>query len=293
MITIIDSLNKQKYPHILSQMHRLRARVFEGRLGWDVTVKNGEERDRFDELDPAHVVCLNEKAEVVGCMRMLQTTGPHMLADVFSSILNDEPPLRSAKLWEATRFCVDTERLDVGRGPNSISSVTSEVMIASLEYAMEAGVEDAIAVIDPVMNRVLKRSGNGPYDYVGTPKQMGKVVAMAGLLDCTDERLESVRGYSGIRYDVFMTTPQVDSVEASMKAKAEAGSAVRTGGIVIQFPVKKQAAAPSIDTLRRQVDAIRHPDLRSYCLEQIETAHERHSFMATAKLVEEVVRSQA
>ncbi|MBD3677874.1 MAG: GNAT family N-acetyltransferase [Rhodobacteraceae bacterium] len=204
MIVVLDALNREQHHSILDEMYKLRARVFRDRLGWDVEVRDGREMDVFDELYPAHVISMNDDGKVVGCMRLLQTTGPHMLSDVFSDILDGEPPLRSSTIWEATRFCVDTNTLDQGRGRNSISYVTSEVMIGSFEYAMRAGIQDAVAVIDPVMNRVLKRSGNAPYDYLGTPKQMGKVVAMAALMDCSAERVASIREFAGIQHDVFV-----------------------------------------------------------------------------------------
>ena len=203
MIYVIDSLNNHAYQPLLDDMYRLRARVFHDRLGWDVVVKDGMEIDLFDAMDPAHIVSVDDQGHVVGCMRLLQTTGPHMLADVFSSILDGEPPLRSSTVWEATRFCVDTNRLSNGRGRNTISYVTSEVMIGAFEYAMAAGVTDAVAVIDPVMNRVMQRSGNAPHGYLGSPKDMGKVVAMAALMDCSEERIQSVRDYAGIHHDVF------------------------------------------------------------------------------------------
>lgn len=203
MIYVIDSLNKQDYQPMLDEMYRLRKRVFHDRLGWDVEITDGMEIDLFDTLDPSYIVSVDTEGNVVGCVRQLQTTGPHMLSDVFSSILDGEPPLRSSRVWEATRFCVDTQQLSGGRGRNSISYVTSEIMIAAIELAMSAGVTDAIAVVDPIMNRVLHRSGNGPYDYLGTPKQMGKVVAMAGLIDCTEERAARIRALSGIDENVF------------------------------------------------------------------------------------------
>lgn len=190
-------------------MHALRARVFADRLGWEVTVKDGMEIDEFDALNPAHVICLDDDGDVVGCMRLLQTTGPHMLADVFYDILDGEPPLRSSRIWEATRFCVDTEKLKGQTTRNSISYVTSEVMIGAFEYAREAGVLDAVAVIDPVMNRVMQRSRNAPYDYLGTPKQMGKVKAMAALMDCSEERIAGIRDFAGINHDVFGTEEEV------------------------------------------------------------------------------------
>jgi acyl homoserine lactone synthase len=203
VIYVIDSLNKQDYQPMLDEMYRLRKRVFHDRLGWDVEITDGMEIDIFDSLDPSYIVSVDSEGQVVGCVRQLQTTGPHMLSDVFSSILDGEPPLRSSRVWEATRFCVDTQRLSGGRGRNTISYVTSEIMIAAIELAISAGVTDAIAVVDPVMNRVLHRSGNGPYDYLGTPKQMGKVVAMAGLIDCTQERAARIRAFAGIEGNIF------------------------------------------------------------------------------------------
>ena len=223
MITIVDGLNAHKHTDLLRRMHQLRARVFHGRLGWDVTVQNGEERDLFDRLDPTHIISVDDDGEVVGCMRLLQTTGPHMLADVFAPLLGGEPPLRSSRLWEATRFCVDTERLTDRRGRNSISHVTSEVMIGAFEYGIEAGISDAVAVIDPVMHRVMKRSGNAPSDYLGQPTQMGKVVAMAVLMDVSEQRIGRIREFAGIHGDVF--APDVPAAAWSLHAPATAAAA--------------------------------------------------------------------
>lgn len=203
MIIIIDSLNKHQNLKLLEKMHQLRARVFQGRLGWDVNVVDGQEIDKFDAMDPAHIVSVDSDGRVLGCMRLLQTTGPHMLADVFSSILDGEPPLRSSSIWEATRFCVDTTNLGRGKGPNTISYVTSEIMIGAFEYGIKSGISTAIAVIDPIMDRVMKRSGNAPYGYLGSPKAMGKVTALAALMDCSQERISSIRNYASIKHDVF------------------------------------------------------------------------------------------
>lgn len=226
MIIVIDALNKDRFNDVLDDMFQLRARVFQDRMGWDVHVENGREIDMFDSLDPAYVVSLDSGLRVVGCLRLLQTTGPHMLADVFSEILDGEPPLRSANLWESTRFCVDTARLKDNGVTNAISQVTCEVMIGALEYTIEAGISDVVTVIDPIMNRVLKRSDNGPYDYIGTPKPFGKVTAMAGLLDCTPERLGRVRAFSGIEGNVFVSD---DELRARLDARDAAQPGAQAG----------------------------------------------------------------
>lgn len=210
MITIIDGLNKTSHLETLAQMHRLRARTFADRLGWDVIVENGQERDMFDDLDPAYLVAINDDGHVVGGLRFLQTTGPNMLADVFSVLLDHEPAPRSARMWESTRFCVDTDILREKRGRNSISLVTSELMIGALEYAKASGIEDILTVVDMMMLRVLKWSGNAPSEMIGTPKRIGKVDAAAVVLDCTQERIDRIRAHAGIDYDVF--APNVPAI---------------------------------------------------------------------------------
>ncbi|WP_297767848.1 acyl-homoserine-lactone synthase [uncultured Roseovarius sp.] len=224
MILVIDALNKHKFPKLLDEMFLLRGRVFGGRLGWDVSVDKGRERDHFDDLDPAYVIGLDDEGHVVSCVRALQTTGPHMLSDVFSEILDGEPPIRSATIWESTRFCVDTKRLGRGKGPNSLSYATCELMLGSLEYAQQSGITDIITVIDPVMDRVLKRSDNAPYDYVGKVADMGKVPALAALLDCTDERMDRIRAHGGIEGEVFISDEQalaLPAIAARTKPKSD------------------------------------------------------------------------
>lgn len=224
MILIVDALNKHRFPMVLDQMFRLRARVFAGRLGWDVTINDGREEDQFDALDPAYVIGLDETGNVVACVRALQTTGPHMLSDVFHAILDGEPPLRSATLWESTRFCVDTERLGRGRTRGSVTYATSELMLGAVEYAMRSGISDVVTVIDPVMDRVLKRSGNAPYDYVGKTVNMGKVSALAGLLDCTEERAARIREVAGIKGELFLTDEEalaMPAISAAAPGKSE------------------------------------------------------------------------
>ncbi len=205
MIIVIDAQNRHLFEDVLDDMYRLRARVFSDRLGWEVSIENGREIDRFDRLDPLYLVGLDDEGEVVSCVRLLQTTGPHMLADVFSAILEGEAPLRSSRIWESTRFCVDTARLSREDASTTVSRATCELMVATLETCRDAGISDIITVIDPVMNRVLKRSDNAPYDYVGTVKPMGKVSALAALLDCTDERIDRVRNFAALHGNVVLS----------------------------------------------------------------------------------------
>jgi acyl homoserine lactone synthase len=68
-------------------MHRLRGRVFKERLDWDVSVSDGLEVDQYDTFKPTYLLAL-EQRDVVGCVRLLPTTGRNMLADTFPVLLD-------------------------------------------------------------------------------------------------------------------------------------------------------------------------------------------------------------
>lgn len=275
MILVIDALNEDRFADVLAEMFRLRARVFGRRLGWDVTIRDGMEIDAFDALKPAYVVGLDDEGHVVSCVRALQTTGPHMLSDVFSDILDGEPPLRSPTIWESTRFCVDTERLGRSGGRNSVSQATCELMIGSLEFAMESGITDIITVIDPVMDRVLRRSNNAPYDYVGSQKPMGKVAALAALLDCSEERVARVRAFAGITGDVFADEDAVRALLDERAAKARKSAA--------RMP-SEQAPGPVTTVTRNEILA--------YCGEQLRTARSVEDLEAAMQIARALLQSQ-
>lgn len=277
MIIVVDALNKDRFGDLLDDMFRLRARVFGDRLGWEVDIQDGKEIDKFDHMDPAYVIGLDEDGHVISCVRALQTTGPHMLADVFQSILDGEPPLRSANIWESTRFCVDTQRLAKGGILNAISRATCELMIGSLEFARRSGITDIVTVIDPIMDRVLKRSDNAPYGYVGSTKPMGKVHALAALLDCSEERIARVRAFSGITEDVFASENHVRDLldEASMMTAAtEAG----TGSRITPFPKPKSLRV-----------AVTREELMEYCQDQLNSAKSPLDVQAALSLVTAVM----
>ena len=265
MIIVIDGTNRHRYTQLLDEMYALRARVFGQRLGWEVDIKDGLEIDQYDALDPAYVIGINDDNKVVSCVRALQTTGPHMLSDVFSDILDGQPPMRSATLWESTRFCVDTEALDRGNSRNSISYATCELMAASLEYARDSGISDIVTVIDPVMNRVLKRSDCAPYGYVGKTTPMGKVAAMAALLDCSDDRIARIRNFAGVEGNVFVET---DRERALSDAGREAAG------------VEPARAAMTKPTPPQDTYAL----LQDYCIDQVLDASSADEHNAAQRL---------
>lgn len=89
---------------LYSQVARYRHRIFVERLGWQLRTENGLELDEFDRPDTVYVVARGEDGGIHGCARLLPTTSPYLLGDVFPQLLNGLPLPSSPEIWELSRF---------------------------------------------------------------------------------------------------------------------------------------------------------------------------------------------
>ncbi len=104
MIYIINQANRPNYQALLDSAMRLRYLVFKQRLGWEVTTQDDREWDQFDHLpDTLYILHIGAHGEVDGCIRLLPTTGPNMLRDIFPVLLEDRKAPCSPYIWEGTR----------------------------------------------------------------------------------------------------------------------------------------------------------------------------------------------
>ncbi len=96
---------------LLDEMHQLRARAFADRLGWQVRIEQGHERDEYDALGPTYILALTDHGDVAGCRRLLPTTGPTMLlARTFPQLPADGRLAAKRTMAETSHFCVDSRR---------------------------------------------------------------------------------------------------------------------------------------------------------------------------------------
>lgn len=171
-------------------MHRLRGRVFKERLDWDVSVVDGLEIDQYDAFKPTYLLMV-ERREVVGCVRLLPTTGRNMLADTFPMLLDGHSAPRAANIWESSRFCVDTKNV-AAAAANGLREATFLLFAAMIEWGQQCDVQAIATVTDLRMERILRRAG-WHLDRLGTPRQIGTTKAVAGLLPITDGALGAIR----------------------------------------------------------------------------------------------------
>ncbi len=198
MILTIEGVDSRAYPDLFEQMFRMRAAVFSERLGWDVTVVDGKEIDRFDAEDPLYLLCVDELTnELKGAVRLLPTTGPNMLRDVFGVLVPDGS-VESPLIWESSRFAVNPmlsvgpDRQDANR---VVNTTTIELLCGLVEAAQLAGVEHIVSVFDARMARIF-RAADCPYEPIGVPARIGKTMTYAGLFDPAAMRRGSRRRWT-------------------------------------------------------------------------------------------------
>lgn len=196
MIVLVHGSEREAYADLIDQMHVLRAKVFGGRLGWEVKVENGRERDRFDDNWALYVLSVSPEGRVIGSLRALQTTGPNMLADVFPQLLPPGEIVRSPLIWESTRFCADTEYA-AGRSANELSRITGELLCGLFETGLTAGLSHVVSVFDLRMERILRRANCTP-ERLGPPKDIGGVMTVAGLFEVSEAMVAGLHAASGL-----------------------------------------------------------------------------------------------
>ena len=208
MISLIPAAQAHLFPRITEAMFRSRAQTFSERLGWEVVVRDGCERDRFDNENPLYLVSVNPRSgEYSGSLRLLPTTGPNMLRDVFPTLLKDGEAIESATIWECSRICVATKVGQQDRRRGGVSNVLAELLVGIGDVARLAGLTQIVSVFDARMLRILKAAGCKP-EILGTPHQISGTMSYAGLFDMNESSQRAVRDGLGIEGSVLETEAQ-------------------------------------------------------------------------------------
>jgi acyl homoserine lactone synthase len=167
----------------LEGMFKLRHEVFKERLSWEVGSAGGKERDMFDDLDPVYIVC-EHQGEVLGSWRLLPTTGPYMLKDVFPELLHGMPAPQAPDVWEISRFAV-SKRVVGNESLGTINMVTDMLLEQLGAFANRRNISRIVAVSDVRFERILKRAGLLSHRY-GPPLQIGVTRAVSGYADVSE-----------------------------------------------------------------------------------------------------------
>src|ERR1044072_6552266 len=83
MIHVINSATRSLYRDELHDHFRIRHDIYVGERGWKALERaDGLERDQFDTDDAIYLLGI-DNGRVVGGSRLVPTTRPHLLSEVF------------------------------------------------------------------------------------------------------------------------------------------------------------------------------------------------------------------
>ena len=187
---------------LLAAMFRLRRRVFKDRLDWTVSVSGDLELDVYDALNPTYLVMVSCGREVVGCVRLLPTTGPTMLAGTFPQLLDGQALTRSHRILESSRVCVDTA-LAAEATRTGLNRATFILFAAMIESLTLLNADSIVTVTDTRMERILRRAG-WPLERLAAPQRIGETMALAGYLHGSSEALAGMYRQAGIEGPVLV-----------------------------------------------------------------------------------------
>ncbi|MGZ3181899.1 MAG: acyl-homoserine-lactone synthase [Telluria sp.] len=145
---------------VLARMASYRYRVFIETLKWELPVENGMELDQFDRPDTLYVLSHDDQGDVNGCARLLPTTRPYLLGDVFPQLLTGLDIPCSPDIWELSRFAaVDFNNQTMNPLQQFSSPIAVNLLRESIATAAAHGAKRLITVSPLGIERLLRRAG--------------------------------------------------------------------------------------------------------------------------------------
>lgn len=200
MIELIAPQHHGEFADVLEEMHRLRCRVFHQRLEWDVHIADGLETDRFDRLEPVYLLS-RARGHLQGCVRLLPSTGPNMLADVFPSLMDGKAVPHDPLIWESSRFALELQK-GSSRSERGLAEATFELFAGMIEFGLSRALTEIVTVTDVRIERILRRA-QWPLHRLGSAHSIGNTLAVAGSLEISHHALRQLRQACGIRRRVL------------------------------------------------------------------------------------------
>ncbi|MEO9338579.1 acyl-homoserine-lactone synthase [Mesorhizobium sp. SB112] len=187
-VHIVDWANRNKYKSYLEKYFRLRHRIYVAERGWDeISRPIDMEIDAFDTRDAIYLLGIDLNSEVVGGSRLVPSTKPHLLADVYPVLARGNPP-KGEHVYEWTRFFVAPSL----RTSGSRSRAAGIVLCALLEACLRLNIRQLSVVCEAFWPQRFKALGWNVVELGEILQQAdGPIVGL--LIDITPTALESTR----------------------------------------------------------------------------------------------------
>jgi len=168
------------------QVASYRHKVFVENLGWDLHSPGGLEQDQFDRPDTVYVAARDDVGEICGCARLLPSTRPYLLSEVFPQLLNGATPPSLPDVWELSRFAtINFNSPDLSPLRQMSSDITLDLLYAVVDCAAKHGAKRLITVTTLGVERLLRNTGLQTH-RAGPPMKIDGHLIIASWIEVSD-----------------------------------------------------------------------------------------------------------
>jgi acyl-homoserine lactone synthase len=193
MIDVVTTSNAHLFQGQLRQMFEHRYEIFVKRRGWSqLATQDGQEKDQFDTASAVYLLSIRDDGSVDGGLRLIPTTVPHLLSEVFPHAVAGEVP-RGPSIHEMTRYFTLRDHAERRR----MRWVRGELLCAMFEYCLSQGGEWITTMLDSFYVHRMRQNGWGE-ELIGPPTRYDEGVAVVAKIAVNDKNLNATRLAHGI-----------------------------------------------------------------------------------------------
>lgn len=206
MFTTIQPHEIASNIELVTEIFRLRKKVFADQLNWDVPVRGELEIDAYDALDASYLVwCSDDRRTLYGCVRLMCTEGPTLLHDVFGATHDFSDDLVAQDIWEGTRMCVDDDAIARDFPEMAQGHSFRLLLLALCEAALDHGISRLVSNFEPSMSRIYRRAGLA-YELHGKANGYGLRPVCCASFEVTSDVLKAMRAKMGVDLPIYRTS---------------------------------------------------------------------------------------
>lgn len=211
MVHVIDWKSRERFADAVEQMHRLRKQVFIDFYKWELTHQDGLEMDQFDTPEALYLFDHDpETGTLVSSLRLLPTTGQHMMKTLFSHLCADDYP-RGPHVFEVSRLLYNPVLQNADEA--TMLRARRRFALAVLEFCRHWNIQELVFVTHP---KFLARLVHYNWDLrpLGLPVPDGNQQVAAMRLVLTEETLPNLQAQFKHFEPVLESWPDLSSKAA-------------------------------------------------------------------------------
>jgi acyl-homoserine lactone synthase len=208
MMHVITSANRHLYERELLAHFRTRHEIYVVERKWrDLARPDGLERDQFDNQDATYILAI-DNGQIVGGSRLVPTTCPHLLSEVFPHLASVRGLPRAVDIYEWTRMFVVKSRRE---GRTMGGKTRGAVICGVLEHCLENGITGLTAVVEMFWLPLFHSMGWNLIP-LGLPELISGEWSIAVKMSINEATLESARNFHEMAGRALVTPQPISAI---------------------------------------------------------------------------------